>query len=680
MRQMIDHPPCSLIEPVTDILHGVPITDPYRWLEDQCSQRTRSWIGEQTLYARSYLDAIPGRDRIRSRIRELIDVDSSNCILKAGNRCVFRKRMKGQEQASIFLRDRPSSKDQLLLDPAQRGTGPYTAVRPLRLSMDGRMLLYEVKQGGERAGVFELFDIEKRQVLPDALPHGYLRGFAFTPDASGFYYVHESIGAPRPHYRAAYRHTLGMRFGHDRQVFFAGEDEKIRLRLVAGTDRLAFLVYRLLEKACTDFYLWYPNIEDAPSLCIKNAEYKFGPLFLNDGRIVAITDRDAPNFRIVDVGLVAGHEPVFADLVPECKARIQDWMVTRDRLFVSYIRNLQVQIEIFDLHGKCLGQLPAEKGETARLVGASVEDEDLFFERESFTAPSEIYRYASRDGRSELWAKKEIPFDSQIFDCTQVWFSAKDGTRISMFLVGRRDVLAEERPHPTVMTSYGGYGIAMTPQFSVFVAFLMERGCLFALPNIRGGSEFGADWHNAAKRRKRQVAFDDFLSAAEWLIAAGRTAPRMLAIFGGSNSGLLVGVAMTQRPELFRAVVCMVPMLDMLRYHLFDDAHVWQEELGTSEDAEDFAALAAYSPYHRVLDGTIYPATMIVSGDVDQNCNPMHARKMTARLQAASTSNYLIILDYRPQRGHSPVLPLSDRIEALTDRMAFLCDQLEIPM
>ncbi len=218
----------------------------------------------------------------------------------------------------------------------------------------------------------------------------------------------------------------------------------------------------------------------------------------------------------------------------------------------------------------------------------------------------------------------------------------------------------------------------MTPQFSVLVAFLIERGCLFALPNIRGGSEFGKAWHNAAKRRHRQVAFDDFVAAAEWLVETGRTEPRKLAIFGGSNSGLLVGAAMTQRPELFRAVVCMVPLLDMLRYHLFDNAQVWQEEFGTVDDAEDFAALLGYSPYHKVRDGTAYPATMIISGDSDQKCNALHARKMTARLQAANASGHPIFLDYSRHRGHSPVLPLSDRIDALTDRMAFLCDQLQL--
>jgi prolyl oligopeptidase len=246
-----------------------------------------------------------------------------------------------------------------------------------------------------------------------------------------------------------------------------------------------------------------------------------------------------------------------------------------------------------------------------------------------------------------------------------------------MFLVGRLDVLAGGI-RPAIMTSYGGYGVPMTPQFSVFVCFLMERGCLFALPNIRGGSEFGVEWHKSAKRKNRQVAIDDFLAAAEWLIEAGRTKSQKLGIFGGSNSGLLVGAAMTQRPDLFHAVVCMVPMLDMLRYHLFDNAHVWADEFGTADNPDDFPALAGYSPYHRIRDGVAYPAVMIVSGDSDQNCNPLHARKMTARLQAANASANPILLDYTRFRGHSPVLPLRERVEALTDRMAFLCDQLRL--
>jgi prolyl oligopeptidase len=480
-----------------------------------------------------------------------------------------------------------------------------------------------------------------------------------------------------PHHRAVCHHVLGTSFNDDKQIFVAGDSDNIRLHIVQGKDQLGFLVYRFLDKPYTDFYLWRFGSETTPTLVIENAGYKFGPLLMKDGRILAVTDRDAPNSRIVRLRLRKGLEPEFVDVIPATDVPIQNLAVTESRIFVSYTREIKTQIAVFDLFGKPLGELPIEQSDTVRLAGGSFDEDELFFERESFTQPLQMYRYSSRTGEAKLWAERKVPFSPQAFSHTQVWFTAKDGIRIPMFLVGRNQILEEDR-HPTIMTSYGGYGVPMTPQFSVFVAFLLERGCVFALPNIRGGSEFGTEWHEAAKRRNRQVAFDDFICAAEWLVEVGRTEPRRLAIFGGSNSGLLVGAAMTQRPELFRAVVCMVPMLDMLRYHLLDNAHVWKEEFGTAEDPDDFAALLNYSPYHRVQEGVSYPATMIVSGDADQNCNPLHARKMTARLQAANVSEHPIFLDYSRHRGHAPVLPLSERIAALTDRMAFLCDQLQL--
>lgn len=677
MHTLIQPPPYSAIEAVTELLHGVPVTDPYRWLEDQESPRTRQWISAQTRYARSYLDSIPGRERVRQRIRELLDVETYDSLQKVGDRYFFRKRVVGQEQPCIYLREGSDGPDQVLVDPALRGTGPYTAVKPLRISPDGRLLLYEVKQGGERTGTFELLDIETREILPDALPRGYLRGFAFAPDSRAFYYVHEAVDSREPYHRAAYRHVLGTSFAEDEDVFFAGDDEKVRLHIVPGPDYLGFLVVRLEENTVTDFYLWVIGSANPPEPAVRNARYTFGPLLLKDGRILAITDREAPNLKIVEVCRRRGLEAEFVDIVPTSGACIQSWAANEDNIFVSYLRGLQAEIEIFDLSGNRLGQVPVDPADTVRLLGGSADGDELFLEKESFTKPIQICSY--RVGKPEvmLWAERKVPFDSNHFHHKQIWFTAKDGTQVPMSLVGRAEIL-EAGAHPTIMTSYGGYGVPMTPQFSVFVAFLLERGCLFALPNIRGGSEFGAEWHEAAKRRSRQVAFDDFIAAAEWLVETGRTAPHKLAIFGGSNSGLLVGAALTQRPDLFRAVVSMVPMLDMLRYHLFDNAHLWKDEFGTTEDPEDFAALLSYSPYHNVHDRTAYPATMFVSGDSDQNCNPLHARKMTARLQAANVSGYPIFLDYSRHRGHSPVLPLSERIEALTDRMAFLCDQLRL--
>lgn len=667
--------PRSPAEVVTDLLHGVAVPDPYRWLEEQNSPKTRAWLREQSLYARSYLDGIEVRDQVARRVQELVDVETYDSAQKVGTRYFFRKRMPGQQQAGIYLREGATGEDRLLVDPAAQGSGEFTAVMPLRVSPDGNLLLYEIKEGGERTARFALFDVQNGSALAEVLPRGYLRGFVFAPDSKGFYYVHEALEANTASCHAAYHHVLGSDFSGDEQVFFAGEGDHLRLQLIGGKSQLGFLVYRFVDQTYTDFYVHPFGSREATTLIIENADYSFGPLFLDDGRMLAITDRDAPNLRIVEIRPRVGEQAELRDLIPSSEFPIEKWVVTQTRILVSYVRGPKTETQIFDREGKWLDQLPAGDADTVRLASASTQEDELFLERESFTRPPQIECYSSTLGRSRLFASRPIPFDFRPYSYTQVSFTARDQQQIPMFLVGRQEVLVSG-PHPTIMTSYGSGGVAMTPQFSVFTAFLMERGCLFALPSIRGGSEFGAQWHAAARRHKKRVAFDDFICATEWLIASGRTEASKLAIFGGSASGLLVGVAMTQRPELFRAVVCMVPILDMLRYHLFDHAHLWREEYGTTEDAQDFAALAGYSPYHHVREGTAYPATLIVSGDVDQNCNPLHARKMAARLQSANASDFPILLDYHPQRGHAPVLPLSERIRGLTDRLAFVCEQL----
>lgn len=675
MSRLTLGPPVSAVEPVTEVLHGVEVTDPYHWLEDGNSERTRAWIEAQTEYARAYLDSIPRRARLRERIREFLAVETCDSFLVTGNRYFFRKRHADQEQPSIYMREGIGGKDQLLVDPAERGTGKYTAVKPLGASPNGRLLLYEIKEGGERTGTFALFDIEARRTLPEVLPRGYLRGFVFAPDHAGFYYVHELRDRAEAFRRAAHYHVLGRNFADDEEIFCAGEGQRLRLCLAGDSARLAFIVYVFGEKTRTSLYI-QPFDRTGPAKCVvEDADYSLGPLFVH-GKFLAITDRHAPNLRIVRLDFGETPEPQWTEVVPESETRIHQWMVAGGRILVSYVRQAETTVCVFDLEGKKAGEWPVRTGgRTIRLLAASPESDEVIVESESFAEPPATLLCSARTNQFTLWARRKVPFDAESYSHREVSYPSKDGTRIPMFLLGRKDVLAG-RSHPAIMTSYGGFGVPSTPQFSVFVAFLIERGCLFALPRIRGGGEFGVEWHNAAKRRNRQVAFDDFLSAGEWLIETGRTQPEKLAIFGGSNSGLLVGAALTQRPELFRAAVCIAPLLDMLRYHLFDNAHLWRDEFGTAEDPEDSAALIRYSPYHQVRDGIAYPATMIISGDADQNCNPLHARKMTARLQAANASDHPVFLDYGRFRGHSPVLPLSERIGALTDRIAFLADQL----
>jgi prolyl oligopeptidase len=674
MPRPIDPPPASQMADVTEVLHGIPITDPYRWLEEPHSPATRDWIRRQSRYARSYFDSIPGRQRIQAEIGELLDRETTDSLQKSGNRYFYRKRFRGEQQPCICFRERLDGPDHVLVDPKAFGMGANIAVRPLGISPSGRLLLYERKEGGERTGLFCLFDLDTRVTVADILPRGSLRGFAFTEDSSGFYYVHQA-GSEESRKQTAFHHILGTGFADDREIFSVGPEEHVRLHLVPGIRQLGFLVYRGLDPMRTSFFVWEPGSAQDPRAVIEEAEYRFGPYLLGHGRIVALTDQNAPNFKIVEIHNALGGKPEVRDLVAMREQRIQGCVVTPDNIFVAYLADAGTKVDIFDSRGIFTGQVPSPAGETIRLCGCSPDGREIFLEGESFTRPVYLSIYRREEQACIHFSQPELPMIPADISQEKVTFAAGDGASIPMFLVGRRNVLAGG-PHPTVMTSYGGFGVATTARFSVLAMALMERGCLLALPNIRGGSEFGEAWHAAAKGRNRKVAFDDFLRAAEWLVETRRAEPERLAIFGASHGGLLVGVALTERPNLFCAAISMVPVLDMLRYHLFDGAIRWKEEFGTAEDPDDFLALYRYSPYHRVSHGVAYPATMFVSGDLDQVCNPLHARKMTARLQAASVSHRPILLDDSDTRGHSPVLPLQVRREALTDRIAFLCHQL----
>jgi prolyl oligopeptidase len=676
MHRLIEATPPSPACETIDVLHGVSIADPYRWLEEQHSPATREWLKAQTAYARAYLDDIPGRATICERVHQCLAIETIDSVQKSGNRYFFRKRLPNEEQACIYMREGFEGEDQLLVNPIELGSGTFTSVKPLFISNDQRLLLFAIREGGERPARFAILDIERCSILPDILPRGYLRGFAFAAGNGGFYYVHEDQASSRPFYRAAHYHLFGTPFREDQEIFSAGEDEKIRLTLSANERDLAFTVHRFLATTTTDVHLKSLDVDDPPKEILRNISGYFR-LRLARNKLLALTDRDAPNRRIVEVRPQEGRVPDWVDVVPEGDVRITTWVVAGNRMYVSYARASAQRILIFDLAGEKTGEIAVQKGESVRIASVAPDGEELFLEAESFTEPVRIYRCPRDKPGRILFASRKIPFDSEAYSHAELSYTSADGTPIPLILMGRREALLNGL-RPVIMTAYGGFGISAAPGFSVLVALLLERGCLFALPSIRGGSEFGTAWHQAATGIHRQTAYTDFISAAEWLIKTGRTKPQKLAIFGGSNAGLLVGAALTQRPELFRAVVCLSPLLDMLRYHLFDNAHPWREEFGTVENHEEFAALEKYSPYHQVKSGVAYPASLFVSGDADRVCNSLHARKMTARLQQANASIYPVLLDYSEHRGHAPMLPLGERIRALTDRVAFLSEALDL--
>jgi prolyl oligopeptidase len=681
MAHAVQAPPPTLVEPVTEVLHGVEITDPYRWLEDQNSPRTRAWIEEQTAYARSYLDAIPGREQIRQRVRELLafkEVISEPW--NVGDRHFFLKREEDREQPVIAMRKGLFGEETVLVDPALRATGTSTAVSIVAISQDGNFLAYSVRQGGTDHSSVEILDIQKNTVLPDCLPEGFCTGFVFAPDGAGFYYSHRDLLDPRPKYKAALWHSFGSDRSQDGEVFFAGEGPNLFLGILDSLESnlLAYAVFSTGKHPTTSIYLQRLEPGAAPRLLLRDIEGCFVPFFAH-GQLFAYTDFGAPNFRIVHIALDDPDPANWQDIVPQSDRCIQQFTVAGDRIFVTSVDRFSTQIEAFGIKDGERKDVPFSSHGTIDLLNPTNRTDSLFYSYTSIAQPPTVYCYDTRQEHSCVWQEPNVPFDLSEIAVEETSYPSKDGTSIPLFLAARKDLL-HSGPLPTFLTGYGGFGSCVTPRFTAFATFLIEQGLLFAVPALRGGSELGEEWHKAGKRANRQNSFDDFIAAAEWLISEGRSAGSRIAVGGGSNAGLLVGATITQRPDLFRAAICLGPLLDMTRYHLFDFAAGWAEEYGSPEDEQDLHSLLAYSPYHRVQDAADYPAVLLISGDADTRCNPMHARKMAARLQTANHSGHPILLDYKQAWGHTPVQPLSVKIEALADRLAFICHELDVPV
>jgi prolyl oligopeptidase len=678
MPKLMAPPPYSLVEPVTDILHGVPVVDPYRWLEEQNSPRTRRWLEEQGAYTRAYLDALPGRNSTRKRVEELLAVEAISEPWKVGGRYFYLRRRASSEQPAIIMREGDSGEEVVLVDPTKRDPTGATAVGILNISSDGGLLAYIVRTAGTDSCAVEFFDVDRQQTLQDQLPHGFCRGLVFTPDDKGFYYSHEVVGATPPSCRAVFRHIFGTDSQQSTEIFFGGDDPNLRLILLASPSgrKLGYCKLFRTDPKRIDFLIQDIASGTPPRLIVEQMQGIFAPFLLEDG-LLALTDWQAPNGRVVKIDLDCPEARNWRDLVPESASRIRSIAVVGESIFVTSVKDLATHLEVFDFSARKLRVISLPSLGTASLFPSRRDSDTIFLRFTAFAQPPSILSHQVGTGEQEPWAHSQVQFDPSSIEIHQIGYLSKDRVKIPMSLVfqkGRRTA----GTFPTFLTGYGGFGNSITPQFAAYATYLVERGCLFAVANLRGGAEFGEAWHLAAKRHKRQTAIDDFISAAEWLLAEGYAQPDRLAIGGGSNAGLLVGAALTQRPDLFCAVVCLGPLLDMVRYHLFDSAGKWVDEYGSAEIESDFQNLLRYSPYHGVKEGVAYPAVMLLSGDADTRCNPMHARKMTARLQAATSSGHPVLLDYQPAWGHTPVQPLTRRVEALTDRLAFLCHELKL--
>ena len=660
--------------PIDEVLHGVQVRDPYRWLEDRSLPETKQWIEAQQKQCNAYFSGCDTLGTLRRRVEEFLNVEVVDQPVKVEGHYFYRRRNRDQEQACLYERNAATGREKLLVDPY--GQGPFTSVGIHRISDDASLLAYEVKDGGADAKEIRIVDVETGNSFPDRIESGYARGFTFASANDGFYYCQESSLCTHDHLIRF--HSLSWTVG-DRIVFSRTRVPGSRMVLIANAIHLGVIwIHGCGPEPVCDFFIAPRERDSDWRPVFVNKKLPYSPI-LHQGRIFVLSQENAPNGQIIEL---ASNGQVVHTVVPENEATPRQIVIAGGRFLVSYLKNGRSSVHSWTLEGERAGEIDIPSDETIQLLpqlgppGAS-----LFYSQESFSRPVQIFEYTPATRKTFAFDQRAHSQESNRLEARSLSFTGKDGTAIPITLVAH-DGATHSRTQPVIMTGYGCFGVPMTPQFSVLVTIMMELGAVFALPHIRGGGEFGKSWHDAGRARNRQTAIDDFLSAAEWLCAENITVPSKLTIFGGSNSGLLVGAAMTQRPGLFRAVLCIAPLLDMVRYERFDQALRWQPEYGSVNNPEDFHALYAYSPYHHVRRNVDYPATLFVSGDKDDRCNPAHVRKMAARLQERAAQCHPILVDYSAERGHSPTLPLSVRIDALARRLAFLCKELgiEVPV
>jgi len=660
--------PGTRTDEAKDVYGSVTVPDPYRWLEDQKSPETRAWIDQQNQYSEAFLKSLPGREGVRKRLSELLKVDVTQSPSLYAGRYFFFKRLADQDLAILYVRRGATGKDEVLVDPHPLSPDHRTSVNLLDVTEDGTMIAYGVQQGGEDENTVHFRNVDTGKDLEDTLPRARYQGISVTPDKKAVYF--SRLEKEGPH---VYLHAFGTDAAQDKKLFGDGYGPDKGLSATLSDDGHWLLMVVSHGSAATKSEIYVQNVTAGGRIVtvVNDVEARFQPRLAGD-RLFVETNWQAPNGRVLAIDLKNPAKENWKEIVPARESAIDGYAAAGGKVFVRYLENVQSKVRIFDADGKQQGEISFPEVGTLSGVRGRWGSPEAFFTFNSFVTPPTIYRYDVSKGTRSIWSKESVPIKSGDFEVKQVKYASKDGTMIPMFVVHRKGMKLDGS-HPALLTGYGGFNLSQTPGFSARAAVWVENGGVYALPNLRGGNEFGEAWHKAGMLDRKQNVFDDFIGAAEWLVKQGYTSPGRLAISGGSNGGLLVGAALTQRPELFAAVVCSYPLLDMVRYHKFLVAGFWVPEYGSADNPDQFPYIYAYSPYHRVKAGTKYPAVLFITGDSDTRVAPLHARKMTALLQASTASDRPVILHYDTKAGHSRgATPIGKQIEDLTDELSFL--------
>ncbi|MEL6138853.1 MAG: prolyl oligopeptidase family serine peptidase [Cyanobacteria bacterium J06628_6] len=675
--------PNSRRDDQTDTYHGVQIADPYRWLEDPNAADTKAWVKAQNEVTFGYLGKIEQTEKIKTRLTELWNYERYSSPFKRGGRYFYYKNDGLQNQSVLYTQPTLEDVAKVLLDPNTLSEDGTVALRSIAVSENGQYLAYGLSASGSDWVEWKVRDIETGTDLDDHLKWSKFSGAAWTHDSQGFFYSRydepkeESQFEDVNYYQKLFYHRLGTPQSED-QLIYERQDQKEWGFSGSVTDDGQYLVISVWRGTDPKNLVFYKDLQatDADVVeLISEFEAEYG-LVDNEGTTFWFqTDLDAPKGRLVAIDISQPEKENWKEILPEAEETLQSVSLLNHQFVTDYLKDAYTTIKIYDQAGQFVRNVELPGIGSAGGFGGKKDDTDTFYSFTSYTVPNRIYRYDMTTGKSTLFREAQVAFDPSQYETHQVFYTSKDGTRIPMFITHKKGV-ERNGQNPTLLYGYGGFSISLTPGFSVGNLVWLEMGGIYAVPNLRGGGEYGEDWHVAGTKTQKQNVFDDFIAAAEYLIDNSYTASEKLAIMGGSNGGLLVGACMTQRPDLFAAVLPAVGVLDMLRFNQFTIGWAWESDYGSPQNEDEFKALHAYSPLHNLKSGTTYPATMITTADHDDRVVPAHSFKFAAALQAAHTGENPVLIRIETKAGHGAGKPTAKVIEEVADKWAFLTQVL----
>ncbi len=671
------YPPTRRVDHV-DNYHGTEVADPYRWLEADVrqSEEVAAWVQKQSDFAEKYLSEIPVRDKIRERLKQIYNYERFSPPSKKGDNYFYQRNDGLQNQSVLYVADSPVAKGRVLIDPNEWSDDGTVALADYSASKDGNWLAYAKSSAGSDWKTIHVLDVETGEELPDLLEWHRFGGIEWNKQGSGFWYSRYPEPTEGEEFQSlalnkkVYYHKLGDTQAQDTLVYEDPEhpDWSFGVSMTDDGEQLVLSVYQgtdpqnMVKLRAVDGGDWQTLVGDF--------DHEYSYVGKADGKLFFITDSEAPTKRIV----ATKGEGDFVEIVAATNDTIESANLVGGKLLVQYLVDVKSKVKLFAIDGTPAGEVPLPGAGTATGFGGELDQDETFFAFTNLVTPTSIYRYDFAAGATELLRAPKIDFDPAKYVTKQVFVASKDGTKVPVTIAHRKD-LEIDGNRPTLLYAYGGFSISILPAFSTDYAVWMEMGGVVAIANLRGGGEYGEAWHQAGKIDKKQNVFDDFIAMGEWLIDSGYTNSRRLAIRGGSNGGLLVGAVLTQRPELWGACLPAVGVHDMLRFQEFTAGQFWRDEFGSSENADEFPALFAYSPYHNVKPGTKYPPTMITTADTDDRVVPMHSFKFGAALQHAQSGNAPILLRVETRAGHGAGTPTSKRIDQCADAWAFCFKQ-----